>query len=232
MVDKRVEIIKIDSLDSRIVEGAELTIFDKETGKVVDQTISNNKSWYASNLVEGKTYILRETKVPTGYEVAEDIEFTVATDKETQKIEMKDAPILTKIQVNKVDSITKKPIKSLDFEFTLYADEECTQVLQVVKGNKENGTAIFEGLRYGTVYVKETKAPKGYKLSDEVKKIVIDDNLEGVGDTHSFIYENTLLPSITIPNTGDDSSIFTGIMSILTTLIGIGLITGRRKNVL
>ncbi len=232
MVDKRVEIIKIDSLDSRIVEGAELTIFDKETGKVVDQTISNNKSWYASNLVEGKTYILRETKVPTGYEVAEDIEFTVATDKETQKIEMKDAPILTKIQVNKVDSITKKPIKSLDFEFTLYADEECTQVLQVVKGNKENGTAIFEGLRYGTVYVKETKAPKGYKLSDEVKKIVIDDNLEGVGDTHSFVYENTLLPSITIPNTGDDSSIFTGIMSILTTLIGIGLITGRRKNVL
>lgn len=32
-------------------------------------------------------------------------------------------------------------------------------------------------MRYGTWYIRETKAPVGYLLSDEIKKVV-DDNLE------------------------------------------------------
>lgn len=229
MVDKQVEIIKTDLENGELLAGAELVITDKETGEEVDKTITTLNAWNPNNLEEGKTYILSEPNAPKGYEVAEPIEFTVTSDKEIQKIEMKDKPILTDIEVNKVDSITKEPIKSSDFEFTLYADEECTQVIQVAKGDKETGKAIFEDVRYGVVYVKETKAPKGYQLSDEVKKIVIDDNLEGVGNVHSFVYENILLPAITLPNTGDDSILFTGAIAIITTLAGIGLAIGRRK---
>ena len=73
-------------------------------------------------------------------ELAEDIKFTV---KDGQVITMVDKKILTEIQVNKVSSVTNKPIKSKDFEFTLYADEACTKVLMKANANKEEGTANF-----------------------------------------------------------------------------------------
>ena len=64
----------------------------------------------------------------------------------------------------------------------------------------------FTDLAYGQiVYLKETKAPQGYQLSDEVVKIVIDDQLEGVGNIHSLQYENTRIPVIV--KTGDSSNI-------------------------
>ena len=89
----------------------------------------------------------------------------------------------------------------------MYADKELTQVLDVVHANTEDGTATFENVKpIQNVYIKETKAPEGYKLSDEVKVITIDENLDGYGDVHSFIYENTKKP-ITTVQTGDDNHI-------------------------
>ena len=72
-----------------------------------------------------------------------------------------------------MDSVTKENIKSKDFKFTMYSDPECKDVLAVVNGNTETGIATFKGITYGTYYIKETSAPEGYKLSDEVKKVVI-----------------------------------------------------------
>ena len=57
----------------------------------------------------------------TGYEVAESITFTVSNDKQDQKIEMKDKPILTDITLVKIDKDTKEIIKS-KFTFGLYED--------------------------------------------------------------------------------------------------------------
>ncbi|MBQ3494123.1 MAG: nucleotide exchange factor GrpE, partial [Clostridia bacterium] len=47
---------------------------------------------HITGLEEGKTYTLTEKTAPYGYEIAESVEFTVSTDKETQLIEMKDMP--------------------------------------------------------------------------------------------------------------------------------------------
>lgn len=204
MVDKQVTVKKTDLVTGDEVEGAELTVTDKETGEIVDQWISTKEEHYVSNLEEGKTYILTETVAPNGYYVAESIEFVVSDDKEIQKIEMKDAPILTNIQVNKVDANTKQAIKSKDFAFTMYEDEACTKVITTVHADKENGTATFTSVRYGTVYIKETEAPEGYLLSNEVKKVVLDNNLEGIGETYSFEYVNSLAP---IVSTGDNQNI-------------------------
>ena len=76
----------------------------------------------------------------------------------------------------------------------MYSDAECKNVIKTVNANQENGTATFENVGFGTYYIKETKAPLGYLLSDEVKKIVVDETLEGVGGIHSFVYENSLKP--------------------------------------
>ena len=83
--------------------------------------------------------------------MTEEIAFTVTEDKETQRIEMKDMPILKDIRVVKVDSKTKEIIKD-KFTFGLYEDSECTKLIKEVKANKEDGFVTFEDLRYGTVY--------------------------------------------------------------------------------
>lgn len=207
MIDKQVEISKIDVTTGEELEGAELTVTDEE-GNVIDSWISTKTPHIVAGLVEGGRYILTEKTAPFGYYVTESIEFTVTGEKDIQKVVMKDAPILSSIKVNKVDSITKQNIKSNKFAFTLYADAECTKEIITVNANIEDGTAIFEDLRFGTYYIKETQAPKGYELSDEVVEIVINDEgvfangtkIEELDGIYSIEYQNSLLP---IVYTGD-----------------------------
>ena len=44
----------------------------------------------ASNGLEPGDYTLRETSAPDGYEIAEDVKFTVKATGDVQKVEMKD----------------------------------------------------------------------------------------------------------------------------------------------
>ena len=207
MLDKKVEASKLDA-ELNHLEGAKLQVISTKTRQIVDEWITDGKIHTIENLIVGHEYILQEIDPPYGYMKAEDITFTVKDDGKNQLIEMIDKQILTDIQVNKVDSLTKLPIKSQDFEFTMYADQECTVVLDIVHANIEDGTATFKNVPYGVVYIKETKAPLGYRLSTEVKNVVINDDLEGVGNIHSFVYENTLLPVVvTSVPTGDQMDI-------------------------
>ena len=187
----------------------------------------NETAHMAQNLISGQEYILREVNAPEGYKIAEEQKFIAGKDKNVS-LNMTDELILTDIQVNKVDSQTLNPILSKDFEFTLYSDKECTKVLDVVSGNTTDGTATFKDLKYGIYYIKETKAPLGYELSTEVKEIVINDNLEGVGSVHSFKYLNTLLP-VTITKTGDNQSLglYAGLAA--ASILGLGYIILKRK---
>ena len=194
----KVDFSKTDFATGEELEGATIQVIEKETGKVIDEWVSTKEPHRINKLTVNKEYIMKEITAPYGYEIAEEITFTVKDTGEVQKVEMKDKKILISIEVNKVDSITKKNIKSSDFEFTMYSDAECKNVITTVKGSKNTGIATFENVEYGTYYIKETKAPQGYKLSDEVKKVVIDDETPIVDGVYSFEYVNVLLPSIQI----------------------------------
>lgn len=215
---------KVDETGTQELPGATIQIIDKETEEVVDEWISTDEAHHVHYLVEGKEYIMREITAPYGYEMAEDIVF-VAGDGKT--VTMKDELILTDILVHKVDSQTKQAIKSLDFEFTMYSDPKCTKALLTVHANTKDGTALFKDLPYGTVYIRETKAPKGYQLSHEVKKIVIDEHLEGAGDVYSFEYLNTPLPSII--KSGDDTSLMTLSGLGLVAILGIMMVSKKER---
>ena len=211
MTDKQVMISKIDVTSGQELAGAELTITD-ESGNVIDSWTSTDTAHYANGLVEGQKYTLTEKTAPYGYEVANSIVFVVTNDKATQTVVMNDSPILSSVLVNKVDSITGENIISKKFEFTLYSDAECKNEIVTVNANTDDGTALFSDLIYGTYYIKETKAPKGYMLSDEVVKIEINDKgvfangekLTEENDVYSIVYQNSLLPSVF---TGDTKSI-------------------------
>lgn len=87
--NKQVTISKVDA-GGKEVEGAKLTLTDKETGKIVDQWISTNKTHYPTGIEIGKTYILTEDTAPLGYIKSTQVEFTVTDNGIDQKITMVD----------------------------------------------------------------------------------------------------------------------------------------------
>lgn len=87
--NKQVTISKVDA-GGKEVEGAKLTLTDKETGETVDQWISTNKTHYPTGTEIGKTYILTEDTAPLGYIKSSQVEFTVTDNGIDQKITMVD----------------------------------------------------------------------------------------------------------------------------------------------
>lgn len=87
--NKQVTISKVDA-GGKEVEGAKLILTDKETGEIVDQWISTNKTHYPTGIEIGKTYILTEDTAPLGYIKSTQIEFTVTDNGIDQKITMVD----------------------------------------------------------------------------------------------------------------------------------------------
>ena len=145
-------------------------------------------------------------------------------------------PILRSVQVEKIDKDTGAHIKSNKFRFGIYEDVECTKLIKEVGANEYEGTALFEDLRFGTYYIKETKAPLGYKLSDQVVKIEINDegvfadgvSLEENNGVYSFEYYNSLLPII---QTGNEMNYALLIGSIIISLLEVtaGIVVLKRK---
>ncbi len=157
MIDKLVDVIKTDVVSGEEIEGAELVVTD-ENGNEIDRWISSKEPHHVKGLEEGKKYFLEEKTCPYGYGIAEKQEFVVSLDKETQRIEMKDMPILKSVQVEKIDKDTGEHIKSNKFKFGIYEDEECTKLIKEAGANEFEGTALFDNLRYGTYYIKELRS--------------------------------------------------------------------------
>lgn len=134
-------------------------------------------------------------------------------------------PILSNIKLIKIDSDSKEIIKS-DFVFGLYADKECTKLIQEVKSDKETGTILFEGVRYGKGFIKEISQPKGYELSNDVIEVEINNKgvfingmetkeNEGV---YSFEFANKKLQKV---QTGNETNYILLVFIIVISIIAI-----------
>lgn len=81
---------KQDAENGEALQGAVLTIVDKETGKTVETWKSTKEPHEIKGLEVGKSYILKEISAPSHYEKAGDIEFKVEEDMQVQHLVMKD----------------------------------------------------------------------------------------------------------------------------------------------
>ena len=216
LIKTAVKVLKVDSETGEAIlnENFEFTVYTDEacTDALMTVKADTETGTVTFNDLTFGTYYVKETKAPTGYQLSDEVK-TIVIDENLEGVgdvytfEYANTLIHTDIRVNKVDSQTNKTILHKDFEFTLYSDKACEEALMTASANTEEGSAVFEDLTYGTYYVKETKAPEGYQLSEEVKTIVINDDLEGVGDVHEFEYLNTLLPVEEGVQTGDNTNI-------------------------
>lgn len=142
-------------------------------------TDSNGKAESASFHIEQEIYYLKETQPPTGYPSQPDkvYEVTVKTGVTKGGIEYT-VPNSNKIRVGvykyELGSGKSKPLAGA--EYTLYSNAACTNTVVKLGPTGSNGYASSVEFEYndaykGIYYMKETKAPVGYKLSTEVKKI-------------------------------------------------------------
>lgn len=233
MVDKQFTITKLDE-NGKPLKDAQLIVVDRDTNETADKWTTDGNGHIVSGLEEGKSYILKEQKAPKGYKVAEPIDFTIDDVKENQSLEMKDELILTDVVISVVDSKTQESIKGKDFSLGIYEDEACTKELQVVKADTANGTVTFKDLPYGTYYVKQLSAPEGYVASNEIVKIVIDENFDGVGKIHNMKIENTVVETPTSENengvkTGDTTAIVGSVMALALSGCAIKVISSRKR---
>ena len=187
-----VEIRKLDA-DGNPLAGAEFTITNVDTNYT--RTITSSATGVASicrtdqyeGLPQG-TYKVTETKAPKGYDLSTDYyEFSITeanvivtmgyfngTDQDMFMtfIDAEDETIVGGgLQISK-KSINNESLAGA--EFKVYSDANCTNEVATyitdAEGNAKSGTKDFEP---GTYYVKETKAPYGYKGDTAVHTVTI-----------------------------------------------------------
>lgn len=147
MRDKQVSFTKTDVTGEKEVEGAEITVTDKETGKVVDKWTSGKDSHFINGLEEGRTYILSETVSPEEYVKSTDIEFTVSKEKVNEKVNMKDKQV-------KVSKLT-------------VGGEEVTGALMQIKD--EDGNVVDEWTSEGKYhFANNLEEGKTYTLHEDL----------------------------------------------------------------
>ena len=166
----RVEINKIDEETGEPLEGAEFEMVKADTNEVVENMTTKENGKITSGLHPFGDYIIREIKAPNKYTL-NGKEYPVTISEHMQTIEITHANRIIKgrVAINKFDSEFTN-LKLKDAEFTIY-DTNDNEVDKLI--TDENGYDESIDLNYGDYYMKETKAPVGYKLSDKVYDIQI-----------------------------------------------------------
>ena len=161
MKDKQVSFTKTDVTGEKEVEGAEITVTDKVTGKVVDKWTSGKDSHFINGLEEGRTYILSETVSPEEYVKSTDIEFTVSKEKVNEKVNMKDK----QVSFTKTDVTGEKEVEGAEITVT---DKVTGKVVDKWTSGKDSH--FINGLEEGRTYIlSETVSPEEYVKSTDIE---------------------------------------------------------------
>ncbi len=166
LVNKQVKVTKTDLTGEKEVEGAHLSVVEKDTGKTVDTWTSGKEPYPVSGLEVGKTYILTETRPADGYVMAESIEFTVEDDFKSELHQMKDAP--TKLEISKEDITTSKELPGAQL---VIKDSEGNEIEKWTSSDKPH---YIEMLPIGTYTLTETAPPALYMKAEDVQFEVKD----------------------------------------------------------
>ncbi|MGE6590822.1 MSCRAMM family protein, partial [Bacillus mycoides] len=166
------QIIKTDDKDqAKRLAGAVFTLKDAK-GNVVKEKITTDKSGTVKveGLVPGE-YTLEETKAPEGYELTKQVIHVTVDGEKVVDVEVTNSKSLGQFEIVKVDANDKTKLLS-DAEFEVYKDGKKVEMLQTDK----TGKVISGKLEPGKYTLKETKAPKGYKLLKEEIEVVVEAN--------------------------------------------------------
>lgn len=198
----RVKLSKVDENEIQL-EGAEFSILDADGKQVTftnkDRVYTYSESGSVTEIEAGNaeivglpvgSYILRENKAPKNYIPMEDMSFHVRADLYDKALEL----TAENLPHEKGVAVLKESPDGTRLRgavFTLYKADN-TEVEKVT--TDKAGVALFTGLNPGRYYIKETKAPEGYKPLDKRFDFIIDanGNLKGDGFSGDGLYTLTV----------------------------------------
>ena len=226
-----INVYKVDKDSGKKLENAEFDLYNvTDKKKVGTYKTDKNGNIAVFYLSRQKTYYLQETKAPDSYKlndtkyyfyVDEKGAFSVSDMNGTVEDGTFNVPFhgtMTITVKNEIDicnlRITKKNDNSKvleNAEFSLYSDKECTKEIEKGKTDK-NGQLNFDRISVGDFYLKETKAPAGYRLMEDPIKI----SLKNVNGKFTFfvndkeIKEDDKNNSLTLEN-----GLYTGNLTVI-----------------
>lgn len=147
------------------------------TTEVGTLTTDANGNTNTLSLAAG-TYYIKEVTAPEGFDLNTEVYTATITAGNTYTVRATDTPTedipkKTKLLVQKTGEGGEGTTLA-GAEFTVYSDKELKNVLAVLITD-EGGLTNYIEVDPGTYYIKETKAPKGYKLNEEVHEVVVTD---------------------------------------------------------
>ena len=249
--------------DPSLLEGAVFKLTTKEGETVRDIYNEEIKTFTFKNgeplrfeLPDG-VYNLEQIKAPDGYELNKTpIQFIVNEDSKVVKVPWEGNPIKTTVNLA-IHKINEKGLPILGANFKLFKEESPKKPIKFAYNknlkvyeldpmgvgklipSKDGASFKINNLPYGKYILKEVKAPKGYKLSDDIyitlgfeesfyrlgkqgEKIILNKNTET--NTYDISVEN--VPRIILPETGGSGTskfsfigitLLAGVLSIVST---------------
>lgn len=174
--------------------GATLRVYDAD-GELVEEWVSGEEP-HELTLLTG-SYTLHEEAAPEGYLVASDVAFEVAEGVPVTQVEMVDEP--TRVEAGKVDAATGEPLAGATMQVV---DAEGAVVEEWVSDGEPH---LIEALAPGEYVLRETEAPEGYELAEDVAFTV-----EETADAQAVTMADEALPGAApgttpggLPQTGD-----------------------------
>lgn len=188
--ENHIRLYKYDAETDSPLKSAEYLVYnvtrDKEVGRYQTDDSGIIDLYKLDNSC---VYYAQEIKAPNGYEINDkkfyfefdsdgyvhisdmndpDVDRNIfdINDKGDMTISLSNKLKWFKLNLNKVNDLDKKLAGA---EFTLYKDKDCTQEV-ARETTDDKGNLLFDKVEAGLYYLKETKAPAGYrKLTDPIK---------------------------------------------------------------
>lgn len=221
-IQAEIEIIKVDSKTNAKLEGVEFVVLDSE-GKEVAKLVTNKDGIAKTEKLPFGFYQIKETKPAEGYLISEKVyEVNIDTHNKvyTQTITNDKIPDeLNKIEVLKVNAKTKKALEGVEFQLL----DETKKVLDTKVTNKY-GIILFEDIKPGTYYLKESKGLEGYILITDLMKVTVTEDQPIVKVT----VENQPKLAQTGGNFDFNNMIFVGAFAAIASIVLLEL--EKRKN--
>ena len=188
---------KVDADSGAMLQGAKFRVRylggTSGTGGTVigEYTTSANGTIVITGLKAG-TYVVEETKAPTGYEIDDTPQTVYLSGKEQDVVTVefsngKHGDLI----IDKIDSVTKQPLPGAQFKITTSDGSFVGNYGGTVTSNgiyttDSNGQIKLVDLKPDTYVVTEVKAPDGYVLDSTSQTVKVDRN-----DTQTLTFTNT-----------------------------------------
>lgn len=195
------KIVKSDAVTGAPISGVTFTVNKADSSTLTTVKTDANGEALLTALDPG-VYVVRETSVPDGYLLDSEAQTITLVPNKTGTVRFRNYPKPT-LTIDKVDSITKDPIKGAKFHITYASNNSFTGELNDLGTyfTDENGQIKLTKLRDGWYRVTEVEPAAGYAIKDPATQ----DCFIQAGTGKVLTFENTPLSALIIKKVDADS---------------------------